>query len=120
MSKKIKKFHWDTEDEMLSYMEKQGYQPERYIYPPGTYFTEHSHPFDKIAAVLGGRFRITHGDEEYELEAGDGLFIPKGTDHSAKVVGTETAVTVDAPPVPKKKKKKKKGYELNHEAKQIS
>ncbi len=112
MGKKPKRYHWDTEDDMLHYLEDHGYEPERYIYPPGTYFEEHSHKFDKIAAVLGGRFRISFGDDEYELEAGDGIFVPKGAKHTATVVGAESAVTVDAPEARKKKKKK---YKLNHE-----
>ncbi len=77
-------------------LERRGYRVSRYVYPPGTYFPDHSHEIDKIDAVLSGRFRMRMGDDEAILEAGDCLAVPRGVVHSAEVVGNEPVVSLDA------------------------
>ena len=77
-------------------LEKQRYRVSRYVYPPGTYFSDHSHDVDKIDAVLSGRFRMKMGDEEVVLEAGDCLAVPRGVVHSAEVVGNKPVISLDA------------------------
>ena len=95
--------HWDarndgplTEDAMRRKLEKLGYSAARYTYPPGTYFPDHTHAIDKMDAVISGRFRMTTPAGEAILEAGDCLAVPKGTVHSAEVVGDEPVVSLDA------------------------
>ena len=77
-------------------LEARGYDVHLYRYPPGTYFAPHSHEFDKIDAVLSGRFRMVIGEEDHVLEAGDALAVAAGTVHSAEVIGDEEVVSFDA------------------------
>lgn len=77
-------------------LEQRGYRVTRYTYPPGTAFPDHTHPVEKVDAVVSGRFRMTSADGEVVLEAGDALRVPAGAVHSAEVVGNETVVSLDA------------------------
>lgn len=95
--------HWNddrdgppTEDALRSKLERLGYSVSRYVYPPGTFFPEHTHSVDKIDAVVSGRFRMTVEGSEVVLEAGDCLAVPRGTLHSAEVVGDDPVVSLDA------------------------
>jgi quercetin dioxygenase-like cupin family protein len=95
--------HWDeqrdgrpTEEGMRARLEGRGYQVSRYIYRPGTCFPEHTHAINKIDAVVSGRFRMTVDGQEVILEAGDAIELPRGTVHSAEVVGDEPVVSLDA------------------------
>ena len=85
-----------TENALRAKLEARGYSVSRYVYPPGTLFPEHTHPVDKIDAVVSGRFRMTLEDEETVLGPGDCLFVPRETRHSAEVVGDEPVVSLDA------------------------
>ena len=94
---------WDPErDGVLSEatlrrkLERRGYRVARTVYPPGTDFPPHAHDVDKIDAVLSGRFRMRIGAEEAILGAGDCLFVPRGAEHSAAVLGEEPVVSLDA------------------------
>jgi quercetin dioxygenase-like cupin family protein len=95
--------HWNkavdgelTESAMRETLEKQGYTVSRYVYPPGTYFPDHTHEEDKIDAVLSGQFMMRLEGEMVILEAGDSLAVPRGVAHSAEVVGHEPVVSLDA------------------------
>jgi quercetin dioxygenase-like cupin family protein len=85
-----------SEEAMRLKLENRGYTVSRYVYPPGTFFPDHSHTVDKIDAVLAGRFRITTPSGSALLQAGDCLIVPKGMVHSAAVVGDEAVVSLDA------------------------
>ena len=95
--------HWDpaldgvlSESNLRRRLETEGFAVTRYLYPPGTRFPEHTHPFDKKDAVLSGRFRLTMNGQSMLLEAGDRLLIPRGMVHSAEVVGSEPVISLDA------------------------
>src|SRR5213595_161221 len=95
--------HWDKkEDGPLSEralrrkLEDRGYSVSKYVYPPGTVFPDHQHSIDKMDAVLSGKFRMTMQGTEVILSAGDCLAVPRGTIHSAEVVGDESVVSLDA------------------------
>ena len=88
-----------TEEALRARLEALGYGASRYVYPPGTFFPEHTHPMDKIDAVVSGQFRMVVEGTEVILEAGDCLAVPKGTLHSAEVVGDTPVVSLDAVPV---------------------
>jgi mannose-6-phosphate isomerase-like protein (cupin superfamily) len=85
-----------TERALREKLSKRGYHVSRYVYPPGTVFPDHRHAVDKIDGVLSGRFRMTMHGRGVILEAGDCLAVPKGTVHSAEVVGDEPVVSLDA------------------------
>ena len=95
--------HWDTategplsEEALRRKLEARGYAVSRYVYPPDTRFPPHTHGIDKIDTVVSGCFRMTMGDVDAVLEAGDCLAVPRGTLHSAEVVGREPVVSLDA------------------------
>jgi quercetin dioxygenase-like cupin family protein len=58
---------------------------------PGVTFPKHSHPGEEIIYVLDGVWEYeVEGKPLMRLEAGDVLFIPAGTIHGAKNVGSRT------------------------------
>lgn len=95
--------HWNeaidgplSEAAMRRKLEALGYSVSRYTYAPGTYFPPHSHGMDKIDGVLSGHFRMEMEGNSLILQAGDCLTVPKGTLHSAEVVGEESVISLDA------------------------
>jgi len=94
--------HWEaawgplSEAAMRKRLEAEGYCVSRYTYPPGTYFSEHTHEVDKKDTVLRGRLKIGAEDRKFVLEPGDMVEIPAGTVHTAEVVGEEAVVSLDA------------------------
>ena len=94
--------HWDNnwgelnETNLRRRLQSEGYSVSRYDYPPGTYFPNHTHSFDKKDAVLRGSFMIRAEGREFLLGPGDILSVPAGTVHSAEVIGNETVVSLDA------------------------
>lgn len=84
------------EETLRAELEERGFTVSKHVYRPGTYFDEHTHRRDKIDAVVSGRFRMTADGEEAVLEAGDWAAIPAGTAHTAKVLGQEPVVSLDA------------------------
>ena len=60
---------------------------------PGVAFPPHSHPGEEIAYVLEGLLEYQlEGRPPVTLKTGEALFIPAGTIHSAKNVGSVNAV----------------------------
>jgi quercetin dioxygenase-like cupin family protein len=60
----------------------------RVDFAPGAVAPEHSHPGEEIAYVIEGRLEYRlEGKPPVTLKAGEALFIPAGTIHSAKNVG---------------------------------
>ena len=65
----------------------------RVDFAPGVAFPPHSHPGEEIAYVIEGLLEYQlEGRPPVTLKAGDVLFIPAGTVHSAKNVGSGNAV----------------------------
>ena len=64
----------------------------RVDFAPGVAFPPHSHPGEEIAYVIEGEleFRL-EGRPPVTLKAGEALFIPAGTVHAAKNVGSVNA-----------------------------
>lgn len=59
---------------------------------PGTAFGRHRHPGEEIIYVLEGSLQYEiDGKTPVTLKAGDVLFIPAGTIHAARNVGTDNA-----------------------------
>ncbi len=85
-----------SEEAMRQKLEALGYDVSCYTYPPGTYFPDHTHDTDKIDGVLSGRFRMTVLGETVVLESGDCLEVPRGTVHTAEVIGDEPVISLDA------------------------
>ena len=61
----------------------------RVDFAPGAAFARHSHPGEEIAYVLEGSLEYQFdGKAPVTLKAGDALYIPAGTIHSAKNAGS--------------------------------
>jgi quercetin dioxygenase-like cupin family protein len=59
--------------------------------PPGVAFGKHTHPGEEIIYVLEGSLEYQiEGKPPITLKAGDVLFIPAGTIHAARNVGSGT------------------------------
>src|SRR5215213_6470006 len=64
----------------------------RVDFAPGVAFPPHSHPGEEIAYVIEGLLEYQlEGKPPVTLKAGEALFIPAGTIHAAKNVGTGNA-----------------------------
>jgi quercetin dioxygenase-like cupin family protein len=64
----------------------------RVDFAPGVAFPPHSHPGEEIAYVIEGLLEYRfEGKPPVTLKAGEALFIPAGTIHSAKNVGSRNA-----------------------------
>ena len=64
----------------------------RVDFDPGVAFGKHSHPGAEVAYVLEGTLEYQlEGEPPVTLKAGEALFIPAGTIHAAKNVGTGNA-----------------------------
>ena len=64
----------------------------RVDFDPGAAFGKHTHPGEEIIYVLDGSLEYEiEGKPPVTLKAGDVLFIPAGTIHAAKNVGSTTA-----------------------------
>ena len=84
-----------TEKRVMGLMEREGFEVAVYAYREGTVFPEHEHGQDKCDAVMEGTLRITVGAEVFDLSAGDRLYLPAGTRHTAEVLGRRTVVSLD-------------------------
>jgi quercetin dioxygenase-like cupin family protein len=84
-----------TEKRLMGAMEREGYEVAVFAYREGTVFPEHEHGQAKCDAVVEGVLRITAGGVAYDLGAGDRLYLPAGTRHSAEVVGRRTVISLD-------------------------
>src|SRR5512144_2728117 len=61
----------------------------RVDFAPGAAFGRHSHPGEEIAYVLEGSLQYQFDSKApLTLKAGDALYIPAGTIHSAKNIGS--------------------------------
>ncbi|MGD8559800.1 MAG: cupin domain-containing protein [Gammaproteobacteria bacterium] len=85
-----------NETNMQAKLESMGYSVSRYVYPPGTYFPDHSHSEDKIDGVVSGEFMMRLEGQSIVLKAGDSLVVPRGVVHSAEVVGHQPVISLDA------------------------
>jgi quercetin dioxygenase-like cupin family protein len=64
----------------------------RVDFAPGAAFGRHRHPGEEIIYVIEGTLQYeVDGKGTVTLKAGDVLFIPAGTIHAAKNVGTDNA-----------------------------
>ncbi len=94
---------WDTatdgpfdEGKMRQKFANLGYSVHRYVYPPGTVFSPHEHSMDKLDGVVSGQFELSMKGETVVLKTGDWIAVPRNVMHSARVVGSESVVSLDA------------------------
>jgi len=63
----------------------------RVDFAPGASFPRHKHPGAEIIYVLAGTLEYEVKSETFTLNSGDVLFVPAGTVHAARNVGTTPA-----------------------------
>ena len=63
----------------------------RVDFAPGASFPRHTHPGEEIIYVLEGTLEYEVAGKPVTLKAGDVLFVPRGTVHAARNVGTGPA-----------------------------
>jgi quercetin dioxygenase-like cupin family protein len=57
----------------------------------------HDHPEEQTGYLVGGRLRLTIGEETYDVAPGDSWSIPGGVPHGAEVLEDAVAVEVFSP-----------------------
>ena len=76
----------------------------RIDFPRASKFGKHTHPGEEVIYILEGLFKYeVEGKPPVTLRSGDVLFIPAGTIHSAKNIGTTNAAELGTFIVEKKK-----------------
>lgn len=65
---------------------------------PGADKEMHSSPYETIGYVLKGRAELHFESKVIELTEGDSYMVPKGEDHTYKIVETFSAVEATSPP----------------------
>jgi quercetin dioxygenase-like cupin family protein len=74
---------------LISGEEAPNFALRRFIMEPGGGMPLHTNSVEHEQYVLRGRARVTIGDEEFEVRAGNTVFIPAGVPHSYRSVGEE-------------------------------
>ncbi len=70
----------------------------RFTLAPGGEVPKHTNDVEHEQYVLAGEYTVGIGDEVYEVEAGDSLFIPAGTVHWYRNEGDEPGAFICAVP----------------------
>lgn len=66
-------------------------------YVEGNYATTHTHPHEQSGYVISGKYCMTVGDQEYELNPGDSYAIPGNVPHSFRVLEGGEVIDVFTP-----------------------
>ncbi|CAH8459402.1 unnamed protein product [Schistosoma rodhaini] len=95
--------HWNesvdgqlTLENMLKKLKSEGCSCIKYKFTPGTNFPEHTHDEDKLDCIVSGQLSFSMYGKEIILGPGDRLEVPRNIPHSARVVGKNPLVFVDA------------------------
>lgn len=88
---------------LISAHEAPNFAMRRFEIQPGGGMPLHVNSVEHEQIVLGGRGRVVLGDDVYEVEKDDILFIPAGLKHSYESVGNEPFVFIcSVPNIPDK------------------
>ncbi len=74
---------------LISSQEGPHFAMRRFVMQPGGGMPEHTNTVEHEQYVLRGRARIAIGADEFEVRAGDVVFIPAGAPHWYQNVGEE-------------------------------
>ena len=80
----------DLQRHDLSIAGREAFQA-RVEFAPGASFPRHTHPGEEIIYVLTGTLEYEVAGKPVTLKSGDVLFVPAGTVHAARNVGTTPA-----------------------------
>lgn len=62
---------------------------------PGMDVSPHSHTFEQVVMIVGGRVRFHVGDETFDAGPGSIIRIPPHVEHYAEPLGDEVALNLD-------------------------
>ena len=74
---------------LISAQEGAHFAMRRFIMEPGGGMPNHTNTLEHEQYVLQGHARIGIGEEEFEVKAGDVVFIPEGVQHWYHNIGVE-------------------------------
>lgn len=74
---------------LISGQEGPNFAMRKFSMKPGGGMPKHTNTVEHEQYVLGGRARIGIGDEVYEVQQGDVVFIPEGVPHFYENIGDE-------------------------------
>jgi Uncharacterized conserved protein, contains double-stranded beta-helix domain len=90
------KYGEPTEENIAKKLKDQGYSYITYVFPPGTDFSPHTHPYTKKDSIASGRFLFGMDGEEVILQPGEMIEVPANKVHYARVVGDEDVIFFDS------------------------
>jgi uncharacterized protein YdcH (DUF465 family)/uncharacterized cupin superfamily protein len=62
----------------------RGYSCRAFVDPPGQEWRDYVHDTDELVTVVEGRLGVRMHDEDWELDPGDELYIPRGVTHTVR------------------------------------
>jgi quercetin dioxygenase-like cupin family protein len=74
---------------LISGQEGPNFAMRRFVMQPGGGMPNHTNTLEHEQYVLRGHARIGIGEEQFEVSAGDVVFIPQGTTHWYQNIGEE-------------------------------
>lgn len=74
---------------LISAEEAPHFAMRRFLLAPGGWIPPHTNTVEHEQYVLRGRARLGIGEQDYEVSAGDVVFIPAGAPHWYRNEGTE-------------------------------
>ena len=89
---KIESAVYTTIQVLISSDEAPNFAMRRIVMQPGGSMPKHTNTVEHEQLVLGGRARVGIGDEIYEVEKDDVVFIPAGVPHFYETIGDESFV----------------------------
>jgi quercetin dioxygenase-like cupin family protein len=63
----------------------------------GSTLPRHGHPYEQTGYLVKGHIRLTIGEVEHDVVAGDSWCIPPGVEHGARIIDDSVAVEVFSP-----------------------
>jgi quercetin dioxygenase-like cupin family protein len=63
----------------------------------GSTLPRHGHRYEQTGYLVEGHIRLTIGDEEHDVSAGDSWCIPTGVEHGARILEDSIAIEVFSP-----------------------
>lgn len=63
----------------------------------GSTLPMHRHPHEQTGYLVGGRMRLTIGEETFEVEPGDSWCVPSNVEHGGETLEDSIAVEVFSP-----------------------
>jgi len=63
----------------------------------GSKLPRHTHPHEQTGYLVGGRMRLSIGEETFEVEPGDSWCIPGNIEHGGETIEDSVAIEVFSP-----------------------